>query len=251
MPNDPHPLLAPPLEWSPAAASRAALSDGVIDIWRIDLASSARDTAAAASILSNEELARAERYRFERHRARFIMGRAALREIIAGYCGLEARALQFAVEPAGRPTLAHETCVAFSYSKTNDMAVVAVTGAGRVGVDIEPVVQRPDLDMVVSDQFSPVERDQISQLPDEQRLEAFYRGWTGREVLVKATGEGLTAALPLIALDIAPDRPARLIAGPPPYDPSVWRLKSFSVGDRTLGAVALDRPIRSIRAIVR
>ena len=155
------------------------------------------------------------------------------------------------IEPAGRPALVGRPDIVFSYSKTNTAAVLAVTGAGRLGADIEPVAEKPDLDLIIADQYSPIERDQLSRLAVAARLEGFYRGWTAKEALVKATGEGLTSLLPKITAELDPAAPARLIDGPVPYRPDIWRLKAFAAAPGVLGALALDRPIDAIRAIVR
>ena len=51
-----------------------------VRIWLIDL--DAPDAADGATLLSSDETARADRFVFERHRHRFVAGRAALRRIL-------------------------------------------------------------------------------------------------------------------------------------------------------------------------
>lgn len=245
------PLRAPSFIWARAAADPDRLKGGGIDLWRIDLVRPEAEIARAAKLLSRDETERAERYRYDRHRARFILGRASLREIVAGYGGGDAAGLRIEVEPSGRPILVDGGGLVFSYSKTSTLAVLAVSWGGRLGVDIEEVAEKPDLSLIVEDQYSPDERRQIGALPSDRRLEAFYRGWTAKEALVKATGEGLTSLLPQITIDLEPNSAAQLLAGPAPYEPEVWRLAAFEAAPGILGAVALDRPIGTIKAIVR
>ena len=251
MPDDRHGLTTTRLDWATGPETPVARPEpGVIDLWRIALDQPAAAVSKARETLSGEELARAHRYRLDRRRARFIVGRSSMRRILAAYCGTTARALRFDVAPAGRPSLAGAADVAFSYSKTNAWAVLAVTQGGALGVDIEEVAAKPDLDLVVGDQYSPAERAQLAGLPDALRLEAFYRGWTAKEALVKATGEGLTSLLPRMTVDLDPGAPARLIEGPAPYEPASWRLAAFALDGAVLGAAALDRPILAIKALI-
>lgn len=250
MPNE-RSLRSPGLSWTRASTNPATPHPGQIDLWTINLERPTEDVVRAARLLSAEEVARAERYRFDRHRARFILGRAGLREIIAGYAGRAPADLRLGAETTGRPFLIDGGGLVFSYSKAGALAVLAVSRDGRIGVDIEEVTEKPDLPLIVEDQYSPGERLQLGRLPEDQRLEAFYRGWTAKEALVKATGEGLTSQLPQITVELQPDRPARLVDGPWPYEAHVWGLAAFAVAPGILGAAALDRPIEAVRGIVR
>jgi 4'-phosphopantetheinyl transferase len=88
----------------------------------------------------------------------------------------------------------------FSLSHAGELVEVAVRpdgpGAGRP--QLRDVA---DLDALAGHVHSPAERSR--PCPDPA---GFFRTWTRKEALVKATGDGLSA--PMTAITLAPDRPA-------------------------------------------
>ena len=61
------------------------------------------------TILSDDELARADRYRFDRDRRRFTAGRTVLRRLIATYLGTKTTEVEFVYGPFGRPDVSDPT----------------------------------------------------------------------------------------------------------------------------------------------
>ena len=120
------------------AASPPALGAGEVHAWCVDLDAAGADGGAEATGLSADERARAARFHFARDRVRFLRGRAALRHLLAGYAGLEARALVFAQGAHGKPALPG-TGLEFNLSHSGGCAVLAVTRGRRVGVDVERI----------------------------------------------------------------------------------------------------------------
>ena len=89
--------------------------------------------------------------------------------------------------PHGKPAVAGMECPPhFNISHTRNVAVCAVTTAGPVGIDAEPLSRGADV-LRVLDCFTTLEeRASITQPEDAVWL------WTAKEALVKASGEGLT-----------------------------------------------------------
>lgn len=241
-------LAAPALAWSGAdGAALRAPAPGVVDLWRIDLDRPFDDAELAR--LTDAERARADRFRFERDRRRFISGRLAFDAILARYFGAEAARAALHRTQAGRPLLiAPVDGIAVSFSRSDERAAMAVAGGRSLGVDIEIVKEKADLPLVAREQFSLKEQAEIAALGDALRLEGFYRAWTAREALVKATGEGLSAELQRLRVSADPRRPAKLVAGFGLYRPGRWRLAAFAFDEKTLGCLALDRSIRRLNA---
>ena len=90
-------------------------------------------------------------------------------------------------EPHGKPTL--DGGPAFSLTHAGAVVGVAVLGGGPVGLDVEPVRVLPDLDAMARHVGAPAEPA------------AFFRAWTRKEALLKATGDGLTSPMNAIILD--------------------------------------------------
>lgn len=101
--------------------------------------------------------------------------RASLRGIIARYTD----AAEFTFGPHGKPALAG---VEFNLSHAGEFALVAVTAATPVGVDIELIRPKVDIAKLLA-------RIGEQDLP-ETREELFAR-WTRREALSKAVGGAL------------------------------------------------------------
>jgi 4'-phosphopantetheinyl transferase len=160
-----------------------------IDVWLVSLEAS----PARRSVLSKDERQRASRYRVSEARERFVVTRAALREILGRYAGLPPERLRFSYpcacgradcDPSSRkPRLDPETDLRFNVSHTKGLALIAVTSGREVGVDVERV--EPGIEI------EPLAKHVLGALPEGDRLEAFYRSWTRREAHAKARGDGL------------------------------------------------------------
>jgi 4'-phosphopantetheinyl transferase len=77
-----------------------------VHLWIIRLEASDDNFARSLAWLSPQELARAERFHFPRHRKAFVLGRAALRGLLASYLGTDAAEIAFTYGPQGKPALA-------------------------------------------------------------------------------------------------------------------------------------------------
>ncbi|WP_313135546.1 4'-phosphopantetheinyl transferase family protein [Paracoccus jeotgali] len=203
--------------------------------WRLD----GRD----ACDLSADEQARAARFVFDRDRARYIAGRAALRRILGRYLGRAPRDIRFRYGAFGRPLVAG---LSFNLSHTGDLAalVVAPVADLPLGIDIETV--RP-IEMAVAEaHFAAPEMATLRALPDAGQQAAFYRCWTRKEAYLKAIGTGLSTDLSSFCVTLAPGDPPRLLscAGD---EPGRWTLLDLATPEGIAGALAIrncGRPIR-------
>ena len=166
-----------------------------------------------AALLSEDELARAGRFRFERDRVRFTLGRAALRHALAAACGMAPESLQFVYGAQGKPALADwgggaELC--FNASGSDGTVAIALARGAALGVDVERPRPRTDWQAIAERFFAGPERRELARLAPEDQEAAFYRGWTLKEAAVKFTGRGLSLGLDSFAVSIAPDRPPEI-----------------------------------------
>jgi 4'-phosphopantetheinyl transferase len=147
-----------------------------------------------AQILSLDEQQRANRFRFERDRHRFIASRGILRSILGRYLRLEASRLEFRYGNTGKPALENflnPICLEFNLSHTQDLMVCAVTVVHSLGIDLEGMRSIADLQSLTQRFFSPREHQAIQSLPAAQQPFAFLQYWTCKEAILKATGSGL------------------------------------------------------------
>jgi 4'-phosphopantetheinyl transferase len=219
-----------------------------VDVWRASLDPPAPVVAALAGTLAGDERARAERYRLERDRRRFTVGRGLLRAILTRYLGGTPDALRFRYGPLGKPALVEESGggagpgdLTFSVSHSADLALYAVARARRVGVDVERLREDLATGDLARRFFSPAEAAAIASLGPALRTPAFFRCWTRKEAYVKARGEGLSVSLESFDVSLRPDEPAALVASrEDPREPSRWALVDLPVGPGAVAALAVE-----------
>jgi len=165
------------------------LAAGEMHLWEIDLGT----CGAVEETLSRSELERARKFHCERDRARFVTTRAAIREILAAYVGVESSALPLAVSDAGKPCLATAPIdspnLTFNLSHSGDWAVLGISRNAEVGVDLEIGAQVLDRTSMLA-ALTPRELDVASALDDVALHAAFRVAWTRKEACLKAAGIG-------------------------------------------------------------
>jgi 4'-phosphopantetheinyl transferase len=147
-----------------------------VDLWTVSLAN------PSPGHLSEDEIARANRFKFEEDRIRWTRARSSLRVILSRYAGDDPARLAFIYGKHGKPSLLPFTGVEFNLSHAGDWAMIAVARTIPVGVDIERI--RPNIDMVPL-----LQRLGETDLP--QSTQALYQVWTRREAKSKAAGGAL------------------------------------------------------------
>src|ERR1700691_6078158 len=81
-----------------------------VHLYSVRLESSENNFARAFSWLSPDEVERADRFRFEKHRRAFVLGRAVLRALVAGYLRMTPEQASFTYGPKGKPALTGAKC---------------------------------------------------------------------------------------------------------------------------------------------
>jgi 4'-phosphopantetheinyl transferase len=215
-----------------------------IHVWMVDLDA---PPDICASLLSNDEQARAARYHFELHRRRFICGRVALRLLLAEHLGIDPKRLQFGYAGNGKPYLRQPVNLSFNVAHCENLGLIAITGSEvDIGVDVEQVRWMPDFDELVSRFFSKREAMLFGALVPELKPAAFFNLWTRKEALLKATGEGIGNSLDRVEVTFVPGKPAQLLSLPEGAA-SDWTLREFRPIEGWVAAVAANSPDFRIR----
>jgi 4'-phosphopantetheinyl transferase len=165
------------------------------------------------AVLDAEERERAAAYRSAVDRRRFVLAHGALRHIVAARLGAPAGELRFRRGPHGKPELAGRWQGAqLNLSHSAEVAMVALSAARPVGVDVQQVLPRLDAAAMARRYFPPQEAGHVGAAPDAlTRAERFARLWARKEALTKAHGGRLAQALRVPVPDgpPPPDLPAR------------------------------------------
>src|ERR1035437_9118414 len=169
---------------------------GEVHVWRMELDCAAASAAALRTTLSREEEQRAIRYRSLELCERWTVARRALRCILETYARCEPSVLVFRAGPHGKPALAWPVGdISFNLSHTSGLALVAIAGNGRVGIDAETVRSKIEVEDLSRRFFAPAEAAEILALSPDVQPAAFFTCWTRKEAFVKALGGGLLVPL--------------------------------------------------------
>lgn len=101
------------------------------------------------ALLSQEETARAQRFRSEQDRDRYIVQHGLLRSLLAGYLGCRPRQVDIRSSPHGKPCLAGkdgEGSLQFNLSHSDGVAAYAFIIGKSIGVDIEKIHEFPEME---------------------------------------------------------------------------------------------------------
>lgn len=175
------------------------------------------------SVLAPDELGRAAAFSFDRDRRRFVVARALLRTLLGERLGLDARQVEIAYGPRGKPRLAREGTLRFSLSHSNGVAAIALCEGREVGIDVEAL--RDDLPAErLAQRFLPAPvASKVQSGAAPSRLREFFRGWVRQEAYAKGRGAGL-----------------ELIGQTP--DPGDWTVLDLKLLDGFAAAVAVQGP---------
>lgn len=201
--------------------------------------------ARLRAMLTDEELARTDRYRFARDRRTSLVTRALVRTTLSRYCDVPPERWRFRANEHGRPEVASPaTSLRFNVSHTEGL-VVCLIGRGReLGVDAESLGQdRRWLDLAARF-FAPAEARALREAPAGLRPLRFLEYWTLKESYVKARGRGLTLPLSGFRFDLpAPGSEAIHIRLTPAVDddPARWQFSLDRLGADHVVATAIDR----------
>src|SRR6266850_420662 len=189
------------------------LNENAVEVWVVDLRASGVDVDQAFQLLSDDERRRAEQFRFPVHRDRFVIARASLRRILAGYLHVEPTELTFAYSEFGKPSLvAPQTNIRFNASRSNEKALIACTREREIGVDIEKIREDLEVDDLARRFFSVEENDRLRAVPPDLRHLAFLRCWTCKEAFLKAVGMGLSLDPVKVDVSMALANPEAVLA---------------------------------------
>lgn len=215
-----------------------------VDIWRINLAGEGQETQLCRDLLSQDEIQRAGRFHFAKHRRRFTVARAALRQILGRYAGIAPQNLVFSYGGKGKPELSGELAgseIKFNLSHSSETALLAVTQGLTVGVDIEWVNSEFATEEIAERFFSAAEVNVLKALPAAERAEAFFSCWTRKEAYIKALGEGLSVPLDSFAVAFGPGVSAALLqVTVDPEEVSRWSMYDIEAPEGYKAALVVE-----------
>ena len=226
------------------------LSPGDVHLWTVRLSIHRNTAADLSQFLDQEERARAAQLLFERDRVRFIQTHCIVRQILAGYCDVDAATLAFARNRQGKPYLipwANGPDLQFSLSHSGDCCMLALQLDHTIGIDVEEVRELPQAIDIAESYFTPAESRTLAALRGPAQRETFFVWWAHKEAAVKALGLSLAANLGRVEFAFNPAGGLRLAA----WDGNrsvarMWFTRRLDPAPGYVAAVAAVHPIRSL-----
>lgn len=212
-----------------------------VHVWHADLDKHAADYLRP--LLSDDELARADRFHFAKDRNHYIVARGLLRKLLASYLGIRATELRFAYAAKGKPSLdaSQSGAINFNLAHSEKRAIFAFSLGRQIGVDLEYI--REDLcgDRIAERFFSPREISELKTVPPELRKQAFFNCWTRKEAYIKARGEGLSLPLDEFDVSLLPGEEAALRRNhKEPDEVARWTMQSIKVPVGYVAALVVE-----------
>jgi 4'-phosphopantetheinyl transferase len=225
-----------------AALPGLELAPGEIHVWSVRLDPPPDVVERLGRLLAADEWERANRFRFDKHRRQYVVGRGALRSLISAYTGTRPERVRFRYGDRGKPYIVEPAGdLEVNLSNSDEMALVGFVRGIEIGMDIEYLKPMPDCEQISERFFSASERDVLRALPAEKKEEAFFNCWTRKEAYLKAVGTGLAAPLDSFDVTLAPGEPPRMLTLEGDAARAArWCFQHFRPADQYIGALAIE-----------
>jgi 4'-phosphopantetheinyl transferase len=188
-------------DWTPASAHHAA------HLMYAPVSPDPESSRRCASVLSDSELRRADRFVTEEGKAHFTQRRAFRR-----YCGAfvlgsprSLSQIDFKETKKGRPYLTELPNFHFSFSSCRFGFLGAWSSTHAIGVDLEDQTQNLEAAELAQQFFTEAEEKVVKELSGLARLRTFVQLWSLKEAALKSIGEGLPYGLDAFEFELAPD----------------------------------------------
>ena len=216
-----------------------------IPIWILSQTPHEEDLSWLETLLSIDEIQRANRYRFLKDRNQFVTSRGFLRLLAAAYLEQNPRAIQFLYSQKGKPELLTVPAgldLRFNVAHSGSVVLLAFAHGRRIGIDVEEVRNDFDTIEIAKRFFSSSEQAALASLPASQRHNSFFQCWTRKEAYIKATGDGLSLPLHQFDVTLTPHQPAQLIGTrPDPAEAEHWQMYDLDVAAGYPAALVVER----------
>jgi 4'-phosphopantetheinyl transferase len=168
-----------------------------------------------ASVLSDTELQRADRFVTEYDKAQFKQRRAFRRFCGATVLGSSGPLSQIVFEEKenGRPCLSNLPNFWFSFSSCRFGFLGAWSSTHGIGVDLEDQTRNLEATDIAHRFFSRAEAAAVEEVGGLERRRTFFQFWSLKEAALKSIGEGLPYGLD--AFEFVLDPIPRVVDAPP------------------------------------
>jgi len=143
------------------------------------------------NFVSQEELQRAQKFYSDADRMTYICCHSILRLILSLRLGANPKDLNFIIDKYNKPWL-NVSSAFFNITHTKNAFAIAFSKNCKIGVDLEVINERINIDAVIRNHFDQKEWNYILCKNEGTVRDRFIQLWTHKEALLKAIGTGIT-----------------------------------------------------------
>ncbi|WP_417876541.1 4'-phosphopantetheinyl transferase family protein [Winogradskyella sediminis] len=232
--------------YSEVAEARQQVSEhnpNAIKLFKIKLSQYSDVIDVLSRALTPLELERARKYHQIKDSNRFIICRSFLKTIIAQRNHLKISDVCFEKSNNHKPFFPLDPSLFFNVSHAGDFALIAI-GDCELGVDVEYINPKFQYNDILPTVFS---ADEIKFIHDSDlERQAFYKLWTRKEAIVKATGKGIDENfIKIPVIDGCHKISSSLV-----NEFKNLRVSSFKLNDDYISSLAITRDDTSIDSVM-
>ncbi len=229
--------------WDTPATFPALPSDEV-HVWWATCSDVKSLQARLRTVVPPHDRARTARITLAEAQERMICSHGLLQVLLAGYLNVDTGAVLVRSESGRKPALVgatHGDSLRFNLSHTGDGILLAFARGQEVGVDVETLHRPVRADEVSERFFHADEVAQLNAVPEGQRHGQFFRYWTAKEAVLKATGQGIAGSLARCCLTAEPTATEATVCFDHPACATTWLVRYVEPLAGYLGAVTAER----------
>ncbi len=222
------------------------LESGEVHVWRVSIDRNVSQLEKFLETLSPDERQRADRFRFEKDRRRFIIARGTLRKLLGVYLKVSPAEISFSYNPFGKPVVA-ESSICFNISYSEGVALFGFSDGQEIGIDLE-FIKREFATVKVAEQFcSRRELLALDALSTDVRIPVFFDVWTQKEAYLKAVGTGFSNPADQFTLPMISDGHKTRMKQNAGYKFRGWTFFKLEAEADYSAALAVNGTVRNVR----
>jgi 4'-phosphopantetheinyl transferase len=168
-----------------------------VDVWLASLEA----PMGPARGLPPQERERAASFLRPRDAERWVASRRALRHVLSTYLDRDPADIEIVLGENGKPRLP-DGGPEFNLSHSGELALVAVSPARPVGVDVERIEPARDLLALAERALGEEEAISVRAASRDERAAVFYAAWVRHEARLKCLGVGLDVPAPQVPVTV-------------------------------------------------
>lgn len=181
-----------------------AFSDKVVNLITINHKELAKHLPDFWAYLSYEERIKANKFHLTHLKTRYIISHGFLRFLLGGCLSLPPAEVEYSYNKFKKPLCKQNPYLYFNMSHSHNWICYAFSYNCQVGVDIEFMSRKIELEHFLPSIASPKEISIFNNLKELDKAYLFYKMWTTKEAFLKALGFGLIYPLSEVETKILP-----------------------------------------------